>query len=106
MFAIDDPEEFFEKFVREAYGEYLVDPLNPLRVKTAVHQINVFAERVFTFYSDKERAKIADAASATSYRRHLVEYECADFQLVWDVDDGHKHVRLDRAVCRANRRPQ
>ena len=34
--------------------------------------------------------------SATDYRRYLVANECVDFQLVWDVDDGHKHVVLNR----------
>jgi hypothetical protein len=96
MFGIDEPKTFFDKFVRQAYQEYLLDPLNPLRVKTAVHQLNVVAERMFASYQDKEPAKILGAATPADYRRRLVAKECADFQLVWDVDDGHKHVRLDR----------
>lgn len=96
MFGIDEPKTFFVKFVQQAYQEYLADQLNALRVKTAVHQLNVFAERVFSFYNDKEPAKIGGAATAAAYRRSLVANECGDFQIVWDIDDGHKHVALDR----------
>jgi hypothetical protein len=72
MFGIAEPEKFFQDFVRKAYDEYLADQLSPLRVKTAVHQLNVFAERMLKFYVDKEPERVAGAANPTAYRRHLV----------------------------------
>jgi len=102
MFHVYGAHEFFERFVQQAYEEFLREPTSPLRVKTAVHQANVMAERVWTLYAGQDPAKVGNAASAGDYRRHLVANECADFQLVWDVDDGHKHIVLNRAGRRVS----
>jgi hypothetical protein len=32
-----------------------------------------------------------------AYRTHLAQNECPEFQLVWDIHDGHKHVSLNRS---------
>jgi hypothetical protein len=96
MFPVYDPREFFEKFVVRSYQQFLRNELEPLYVKTAVHQANVMAERVWSFYATSAPEKLSNAVSAGGYCRHLVANECADFQLIWDIDDGHKHVTLGR----------
>ncbi len=97
MFEVYDPKEFFERFVRTTYKEYLGDSLNEVRVKTVVHQMNVLAERIFVSLNASDPGKINNTQSARAYRRYLVEQGCADFQIVWDMDDGHKHVVLERS---------
>lgn len=95
-FPVYEPKVFFEKFVRRAYEEFLATPLDDLRAKTVVHQLNVMAERYWQYFRDADALRIANAPSPAAYRRFLVAQKCLDFQLVWDVDDGHKHVELGR----------
>ena len=95
-FPIAEPKEFLSDFVRRAYDEYRDAPLDAFRVKTAIHQMNVMAERVWKALYESLPESVGNAKSAGEYRRYLAQRECADFQLVWDVDDAHKHVRLGR----------
>ena len=89
------PSDFYKLFVKRAYVEWCVSPHDEYLAKVATHQANVMAERVWNFFKDTDLQKVMNAKTVNEYRQALVK-KCADFQLVWDVDDGHKHVRLDR----------
>jgi hypothetical protein len=88
---------FYEQFVRRAYDEFLISPVDPFRAKVAASHADIMAERVWNACKDSDRTKVGNAQSARAYRQFLVANECADFQLVWDVHDGHKHVDLSRS---------
>jgi hypothetical protein len=62
-----------------------------------VSNADTMAERVFTYWEKRDKTQVAGAKPASQYRSHLRENVCADFGLVWDVHDGHKHVVLGRA---------
>jgi hypothetical protein len=94
-FEIYEPKKFYAEFVRRAYDEFVASPLDLYRVKVAVIQADTMAERVWNFYKDNP-GKIGGARTARAYRQFIVAKECPDFQLVWDVHDGHKHVSLRR----------
>ena len=79
-----------------AYEEYLKHPSDVFYVKAVVHQMNVMAERMWSALDDIEREEYGRLTTASEFRRYLVERHCRDFQLVWDVDDAHKHVELSR----------
>ncbi len=96
-FPISNPKEFLEEFVRRPYKEFEAAPLEPFWAKTTIHGMNVMAERVWDALNKTNPARVGNAKSAGEYRRYLVASECPDFQLVWDVDDAHKHVSLGRA---------
>ena len=91
-----DPRKFFEVFVGAAYKEYLADPLSHLRVKTVVSNADTLAERMWVSLNGSDPTRIANAKSPRAYREYLVQKECSDFQIVWDMHDGHKHVELSR----------
>jgi hypothetical protein len=93
---IYDLNKFYSEFVRRAYDEFLTSPTDQYRVKMAALQADTMAERVWDFFKDRDRSKIGNVTSAKNYRELLVSKECPDFQLVWDVHDGHKHVQLSR----------
>jgi hypothetical protein len=95
-FEIFDPSRFFAEFVLRAYRDHLGNPADRYHLKVAVHQANVLAERIWITYHDKNPEKVANSKSASEYRTFLAEHECKDFQFVWDLDDGHKHVVLRR----------
>ena len=95
-FVIYDPKRFFKVFVQRAFEEYSAAPLDHLRVKTLISNIDTLAERMWVWFKDRDPGKIANARSARSYREYLVENECSEFQIVWDMHDGHKHVELSR----------
>jgi hypothetical protein len=95
-FSIFDPRRFFNEFVCRAYKDHLSDPADRYYIEVAIHQANVLAERVWATFDGRAPEKTAASNSASAYRKHLVKNECSDFQLVWDLDDGHKHVELDR----------
>jgi hypothetical protein len=95
-FRTYEPKEFFEKLVRPTYDEYLADPLMHHRVKNAVAQLDIMAERSWHWWSKVDPQRIAFTGSPRAYRQYLVDTECPDYQFVWDIHDGHKHVELSR----------
>ena len=92
---------FFEKIVKPSYEEWLSDPLSEWKAKAATSNADTLAERVFAYWSTRDRTQVAGATSASKYRSHLREKVCSDFGLVWDVHDGHKHVTISRATVRS-----
>ncbi len=100
------PRNFFENHVKPDYEEWLADPLDERHAKNAVSDANIMAERVFHYWKDHDPTKVYSAKEATPYRKTLVAKECGDFQLVWDVADGHKHVELDREPRQVTRKDQ
>lgn len=100
-FGVYSPRKFFEEFVLRAYHEYLDAPLDQYRGKMAVTQADTMAERVWDAFKDDDRSKIENSGSAKAYREFLSK-QCADFQLIWDAHDGHKHVHLSRTNRRVS----
>ena len=96
-FGILELGRFYEQFVRRAYDEFLISPADPFRAKVAASHADIMAERVWNACKGSDQTKIGNTQSARAYRQLLVANECPDFQLVWDVHDGHKHVDLSRS---------
>jgi hypothetical protein len=92
-----NPRNFFETIVMPSYREWCSDPLIEWKAKAAACNADTMAERVFTYWYPLDRTQIAGAATASRYRDHLSQSICADFGLVRDVHDGHKHAVLSRA---------
>lgn len=90
------PRDFFKNMVRPAYTEWLADPLAEWKAKAAVSNADTLAERLFHYWHPLDPAQIGGAASASQYRTYLRTKVCADFGLVQDIHDGHKHFVLDR----------
>jgi hypothetical protein len=95
-FSVFDPQTFFDQFVSRAYKDHTENPTDRYHIKVAVHQANVLAERVWAAFHNISPEKVAGSKSASGYREYLAKSECSDFQLIWDLDDGHKHVDLRR----------
>jgi len=94
--GVINPKVFFNDFVCRAYGEFLKDPASEYRAKQAVTEANNMAERVWHWFRDSDDSKVCYAEGPTKYREGLATNVCPDFQLVWDIADGHKHVTLNR----------
>ena len=92
-----NPRNFFNNILWPSYNAWLADPLREWKAKTAVANADILAERVFVHFEKIDPAKIFGAKTAAQFRTHLRESVCADFGLVWDVHDGHKHAILSRA---------
>ncbi len=90
------PRSFFDNHVKPNYDEWLAHPLSEWRAKNAIAEANNMAERMFHYWRDRYRTKVYLASGPACYRRALVANCCPDFQLVWDIADGHKHVELER----------
>jgi hypothetical protein len=91
-----NPREFFETIARLSYQEWLSDALTEWKAKAAVSNADIMAERVFAYWDKNDQSQVANTQSVRQYRTYLRDKICADFGLVWDVHDGHKHVTLDR----------
>jgi len=90
------PEDFYTQFVMRAFEDFRKSPADEYLAKTAVHHANVLAERMWHHYSSSASVKVLGASSPSSFRELLAERECSDFALIRDVDDGFKHLVLDR----------
>ncbi len=100
------PRNFFENHVKPNYEDWLANPLSERLAKNAVSDANIMAERVFHHWKERDPTRVFSAEGPTPYRRAMVSNECDDFQLVWDVADGHKHVELDREPRQVTRKDQ
>ncbi|HEX3884073.1 MAG TPA: hypothetical protein VHW66_15550 [Stellaceae bacterium] len=89
------PRDFFEKIVKPSYQDWLSTPLAEHRAKAAASSADTMAERTFVYWKGRDRAQIAGATTPRQYRDHLRAHY-ADFGLVWDIHDGHKHFTLGR----------
>jgi hypothetical protein len=92
----DHPKVFFVNFVRRSYDDFLGEPSSEYLAKVAVGHANVMAERVWHWLHKTEPAKVFHPGDAGAHRRALAINVCRDFQLIWDVADGFKHVTLSR----------
>lgn len=100
------PRNFFEGHVKPNYQEWFADPLNERHAKNAFSDANIMAERVFHYWNDRDSNRLYAATGPTPYRKALVANECEDFQLLWDIADGHKHVELNRKPRQVTRTDQ
>jgi hypothetical protein len=91
-----NPRAFFETIVRPSYEEWLSDALMEWKAKAAVSNADIMAERIFAYWDKNDQNHVGNAKSVRQYRTYLRDKICADFGLVWDVHDGHRHVSLDR----------
>jgi hypothetical protein len=98
-----DPNTFFREYVLRAYDEWCAAPLDEFRAKTAVHQLNVLAERIWHRFHSQNSERVFWASNAGEYRNQLTSNECDEVNLIRDVDDGFKHVELDRPNRRVSR---
>jgi len=103
--APSTPRNFFDRIVLPSYKDWRNEPLAEHRAKSAVHHLNVMAERMFNHFG-KNSEQVYGAPTVGLYRKHLAAHECPNFQLVWDVDDAHKHVVLNRASRQVTRHDQ
>ena len=85
------PRTFFDTIVMPSSEAWASDPLETWKAKAAASNADTMAERVFRHWDKQGRGKILGATSARKYREHLKDNACADFGLVWDIHDGHKH---------------
>ncbi len=99
------PRNFFETIVKPAYAAW-EDRQVEWTAKAAIAEMNNMAERVFRYWGTRDPNKAYSATNPGAYRQALVAKECADFQLVWDIADAHKHMELDRKPRKVSRSGQ
>ena len=86
---------FFDRYLQPNYQEWLTNRLDERLAMNAVLSANQLADWVF--YELKSTNSLSPGVDSVSkLRRQLVENECKDYQVIWDVADSHKHFELDR----------
>ncbi len=90
------PRQFFDNHAKPNYEDWLANLTDERLAKNAVADANNMAERMFRYWQSRDPSQIYGAKTAGKYREALVNQECRDFGLVWDVADAHKHFELDR----------
>ena len=89
------PHEFLDQFVRPSVADWRRDYLDIRLAKQAISELNNMAERMFSHWG-AGTPQVYNTRNAYDYRLWLAQQECGDFQLVWDIADAHKHIKLDR----------
>jgi hypothetical protein len=93
---------FFEKYLRPNFEEWATCPADERRAMNAVLSLNQMAD--WFFYENKtHKSQVGDALSVGQYRDHLVRCECADFQIIRDVAEAHKHFMLKNIYAKVKR---
>ena len=100
------PRDFFESIVKPAYADWESNRQVEWTAKAAIGGMNDMAERVFHYWKTRDVTKVYSAAKSRTYRKALAVNECADFQLVWDITDAHKHIEIDRKPRQVTRSDQ
>lgn len=97
---------FFESHVRSNFEEWNKSPLDERLAKNAVADMNNMAARVYRHWEAHDLAKVYGATNEGNYRNELCTRECADFGIIRDVADAHKHFILDRRTRKLTRSDQ
>jgi hypothetical protein len=100
------PRTFFDGQLKPSYDAWAAQPLETWIAKTAAANADNMAERVFHHWANTDASKIFGMTSASTYREYLRNNVCADFGLVRDIHDGHKHMILDRKTRQITRADQ
>ena len=91
-----EPQSFYKKHVKENCKIWIADHTNEVKAMNAVSAANNMAEYMYDYLKKYKPELLCGAAQPFDYRKNLVKTECADFQIIWDVADSHKHIRLRR----------
>src|SRR5262245_39586288 len=86
----DTPREFCDAFVKRSYEAWCKAPQNLMLADCAVHQANVMLERLARYENPTLSGKKFD--TKVKKRRTELATANSDYQLVWDIDDAHKHL--------------
>jgi hypothetical protein len=86
---------FLDRYLQPNYQAWLANRLDERLAMNAVLSANQLADWV---YHELKSTNILGQGgdSVNKFRSHLVEMECKDFQIIWDVADSHKHFELER----------
>ena len=91
---MDTPRQFFDAYVNRSYEAWSNAPTDLMLASCAVHQANVMLERLVRDQNPTLPAK--ELSKLVTERRKKLAETNADFGLVRDIDDTHKHLELTR----------
>lgn len=97
---------FFETHVNPSVSEWHASPLDQRLANNAVSALNNMAARAYQHWKAHDTNRLHGAVSEGAYRNELAARECADFGLIRDIADAHKHVVLNRPNRRVTRHDQ
>ena len=87
--------EFYDNYLLPNFLEWEQYPLDERRAMNATISANQMADWYFQ-HLQREGIPLNEATTPTKLRDKLASQYCADFKLVWDVADAHKHFALNR----------
>jgi hypothetical protein len=100
------PRAYFDQHARPNYEEWLRNRRDERLAKNAVMTASIMAARVLYYWKDRDPGQVYGAQNEHEYREALAARECADFALVRDVADTHRHVEITRASRQITRYDQ
>lgn len=89
-----DPREFYQTHLMANYRTWIADHSNEVKASNAVSAANNIAEYLFHYVRETQPELLHGAKTPRDYRARIASDVCSDFQIVWDLADGHKHVQL------------
>jgi hypothetical protein len=93
---------FFEKYLRPNFEEWTASPLEKRRAMNAILSLSQMTD--WFYHENKSDPSKADSAkSVNDLRKHLVQNERSDFQIIWDVADAYKHFMLGRTSAKVKK---
>ena len=94
--TIDSARDFWIKIAKPDYMEFRDNPTDLRKAFHAAASLYHVVDWVWSDYKSNPQM-VYGAGSLTDLRDHIIQNECADFELVRDVADSAKHFRLDRS---------
>ena len=87
--------EFYQKYLKPNYDEWVTNLLDERLAMNTILSANQLVDWHF------QELKVGNSvgksfSSPRLLREDLVANVCADFQIIWDVADSHKHFMLSR----------
>ncbi len=102
---MNPPRTFFQDYVVRSLGEWDAEPTEEYRAKRVVQELNSLVDRYFEHWQPIDATKVGNARDVAAFRKHLA-FTCAEFQVIWNVADAHKHGRLTRGTPVVSRHDQ
>ncbi len=88
-------KEFYLKYLKPNYDEWVLSLLDERLAMNTILSANQMVD--WYFYDLKIGNSVGQGFSGPKVlREHIVANVCADFQIIWDVADSHKHFERHR----------
>ena len=98
--ALTRPQQFWQTHAKPDIRKFRRDTGDQRKAKNAALSAFHMHDYVWETYHRSDPGKVFDETSKGNFAKYLIDHECADFALIRDLANAHKHMKLNQNPTR------